>query len=67
MNMPVTRVNELIRGQRGVTGRSALRLGRLLGTTPVFWMNLQANWDLWHARQEEPATASNARAVTERS
>ena len=53
MNMPITRVNELVRGKRGVTARSALRLGRLLGTTPMFWMNLQANWDLWHAQQEE--------------
>ncbi len=53
MNLPVTRVNELVRGRRGVTARSALRLGRLLGTTPMFWMNLQANWDIWHAQQEE--------------
>ena len=53
MNLPVTRVNELVRGRRGVTARSALRLGRLLGTTPMFWMNLQANWDLWHAQQDE--------------
>ena len=53
MNIPVTRVNELVRGRRGVTARSALRLGRLLGTTPMFWMNLQANWDLWHAQEEE--------------
>ena len=53
MNMPVTLVNELVRGRRGVTARSALRLGRLLGTTAMFWMNLQANWDLWHAHEEE--------------
>ena len=53
MNMPVTRVNELVRGRRGVTAPSALRLGRLMGTTPVFWMNLQANWDLWHAQEQE--------------
>lgn len=53
MNMPVTRVNELVRGRPGVTARSALRLGRLLGTTPMFWMNLQANWDLWHAHEDE--------------
>ena len=64
MDIPVTRVNELVRGKRGVTARSALRLGRLLGTTPMFWMNLQANWDPWHAQQEErrprrrPATRS---------
>lgn len=53
MGLPVTRVNELVRGKRGITAKSALRLGRLLGTTPQFWMNLQANWDLWHALQEE--------------
>ena len=53
MDIPVTRVNELVRGKRGITARSALRLSRLLGTTPQFWMNLQAGWDLWHALQEE--------------
>ena len=55
MGVPVTRVNELVRGKRGITARSALRLSRLFGTTPQFWMHLQANWDLWHAQQEERA------------
>ena len=57
--MPLNRVNELVRGKRGVTARSALRLGRLLGTSPQFWMNLQANWDLWHALQEEKKVKKN--------
>ena len=43
------RVNELINGKRGVTPDTALRLGRLLGTTAEFWLNGQRNWDLWHA------------------
>jgi len=43
------RVNELINGKRGVTPDTALRLGRLLGTTAEFWLNGQQNWDLWHA------------------
>ena len=51
--MPLNRINELVRGKRGITARSALRLGRLFDTTPQFWMNLQANWELWHALQEE--------------
>ena len=51
-------------GRHGVTARSAFRLGRLLGTTPLFWMNLQANWDLWHIQQEEAATASNVGGIT---
>ena len=55
MGLPVTRVNELVRGKRGITARSALRLGRLFDTTPQFWMNLQNNWDLWRAVQDEVA------------
>jgi addiction module HigA family antidote len=53
MDIPVTRVNELVKGKRGITARSALRLSRLFNTTPQFWMNLQANWELWHALEEE--------------
>ncbi len=53
MGMPVNRVNELVKGKRGITARSALRLSRLFQTTPEFWMGLQADWELWHARQEE--------------
>jgi addiction module HigA family antidote len=43
------RVNEIINGKRGVTPDTALRLAKLLGTTPEFWLNGQRNWDLWHA------------------
>ena len=43
------RVNEIVNGKRGVTPDTALRLARLLGTTPEFWLNGQRNWDLWHA------------------
>ena len=45
------RVNELVNEKRGVTPDTALRLSRLLGTTPDFWLNGQQNWDLWHAMQ----------------
>lgn len=43
------RINEIINGKRGVTPDTALRLSRLFGTTPEFWLNGQRNWDLWHA------------------
>ncbi len=43
------RVNELINGKRGVTPDTALRLAKLFGTTPEFWLNGQQSWDLWHA------------------
>ena len=44
-----TRVNELIKGKRGVTAESALDLAHLLGTSPKLWMNLQATYDLAQA------------------
>ena len=43
------RVNELINGKRGITPDTALRLAKLLGTTPEFWLNGQLNRDLWEA------------------
>lgn len=50
------RVNEIIKGKRGVTPDTALRLSALLGTTPEFWLNGQRNWDLWHAKRSPTAS-----------
>ena len=41
-----TRLNELIRGKRGITAAAALDLAEVLGTSPKLWMNLQATYDL---------------------
>lgn len=43
--VPVTRVNDIVRGKRAITADTALRLARYFGTTPQFWMNLQTNYD----------------------
>jgi addiction module HigA family antidote len=43
------RLNEIVRGKRGVTADTALRLERVLGMSAEFWMDLQSGWDLWHA------------------
>ena len=40
------RLNELVRGKRGVTAEAALDLSQALGTSPKLWMNLQATFDL---------------------
>ena len=40
------RLNELIKGKRGITADSALDLARALGTSAKLWMNLQATYDL---------------------
>lgn len=50
--VPVTRVWEILRGRRGVTANTALRLARFFGTTPELWLGLQAEFDLRTARRE---------------
>ena len=42
-------VNELLRGRRGVSPEMALRLSRLFGNSPEFWLNAQRALDLWDA------------------
>lgn len=49
MQIPLNRLNEIIRGRRGITADTALRLAKLFKMSPEFWMGLQADWDLWHA------------------
>lgn len=44
-------VNELLRARRAVSPEMALRLGRLFGNSPEFWMNAQRAVDLWDAAQ----------------
>lgn len=44
-------VNELLRGRRAVSPEMALRLARLFGNSPEFWLNAQRAVDLWDASQ----------------
>jgi len=46
LQVPATRVNDIVRAKRSIMADTALRLSRYFGTTPQFWMNLQANYDL---------------------
>ena len=50
MEINTNRLNEIVRGRRGITGDTALRLARATNTTPEFWLNLQALYDLETAR-----------------
>lgn len=40
------RINEIVLGKRGITADTALRLARYFGTSPQFWLGLQAEYDL---------------------
>jgi addiction module HigA family antidote len=49
------RLNEFIKGKRGVTAEAALDLAEVLGTSPRLWMNLQATFDLHAAARKRDA------------
>jgi addiction module HigA family antidote len=46
LRVPATRMTEIVHGRRGITADTALRLARYFNTTPRFWLNLQASYDL---------------------
>jgi antitoxin HigA-1 len=51
IHVPRSRANDIVLGRRGVSADTAMRLGRFLGTTPEFWVNLQSRYDLDMAKR----------------
>lgn len=51
LHVPANRITALINGQRSVSADTALRLARYFGTTPEFWIRLQAEYELREARR----------------
>jgi addiction module HigA family antidote len=49
------RVNEIVKGKRGIAPDTALRLEALFGVSAQFWLNLQQAWDLFAAQHSESA------------
>ena len=60
LGISLNRLNEIVLGKRGITADTALRLSRLLKTSPQLWMRLQADWDLHQAivREREGVVAA---------
>jgi antitoxin HigA-1 len=56
LRVPATRIGEILHGRRSISAETALRLGRYFGTSPQFWMNLQALYDLASAEDASGAT-----------
>ena len=56
-------VNELLRARRAVSPAMALRLSRLFGNTPEFWLNAQRAVDLWKAHLEVQEDLENIRQL----
>lgn len=57
------RVSHLLNGSRPVTAELALRLGRALGQTPQYWLNLQSTYDLKLAQSEMQDSLKNVRTL----
>ena len=52
LGIGAARLNEIVRGRRGVTADTALRLARYFNTSPEFWLNLQTLYDLRLAQRK---------------
>lgn len=52
LHVPTNRITQILKGQRGITADTALRLGKWLGTGAELWLNLQKSYELRQAQQE---------------
>jgi addiction module HigA family antidote len=53
LHISAPRVNDLVRGKRGITADTALRLARYFGNSAQFWIGLQSGRDLWVASKNK--------------
>ncbi|HZL55496.1 MAG TPA: HigA family addiction module antitoxin [Bryobacteraceae bacterium] len=53
LDIDAARMNDIVRGRRGITADTALRLSRYLGTSAEFWVRLQGDYELRMARQQK--------------
>jgi addiction module HigA family antidote len=52
LDVTPARINEIVRGRRGISADTALRLARFFSTSHQFWLNLQANYDVQRAEDD---------------
>lgn len=52
IRVPTNRVTQIIKGQRSVSGDTALRLAHFFGTSPQFWLNLQGLYEIHLAERK---------------
>ena len=57
MHLSPTVVNAICRGKRTITPKTAVMLGKALGTSPEYWLGLQAKWDIAHIEDDVDADA----------
>ncbi len=52
LRVPANRLSQIVRGQRGITADTSLRLARYFGFAPEYWLNMQAHYDLEVVRRQ---------------
>ncbi len=57
IGVPQVRIHDIVKCRRSITADTALRIGRALGMTPEFWLNLQRMYDLEVARAKTDLSA----------
>jgi addiction module HigA family antidote len=62
LHISIPRVNDLVRGKRGITADTALRLSRYFGNSAQFWIGLQSGHDLWVASKSRSLQKVRPRA-----
>jgi addiction module HigA family antidote len=62
IEVPANRITAILKGERGITGDTALRLGTFFRTSAEFWMNLQMTYEL---RKAEKAMSENVKKSIE--
>jgi addiction module HigA family antidote len=63
LGISTMRVSHVLKGSRPVTAELALRLGRVMGQTPQYWLNLQASYDLKLAQLANQDSLSGLRRL----
>ena len=59
-------LNQIVLEENPVTARTALRLGKLFGTSPEFWLDRQRDWDVWHELKAGKRALASIRPVRPR-
>lgn len=63
INIPQTRISEIIKGRRRITADTALRLSKYFGTSPKFWLGLQDDYDLEEEQKQIVGELNGIRRV----
>jgi len=60
-----TRLGQLVKGRRGMTAETAIKLGKIFGIAPEFWMNLQSLYDIEEAQKQYKKDLKSIHSIRE--